>query len=142
MEYEIVSYDLTDGRKMYVLSNKDRTFIDDLSNDAKKLMVARDVYAMADKIALYGIEWALRTETLKTIKSNISLLELRIKGKVTRVMVYLYEETQPIYLFDFKGHQGKSGHIKRNVLERAERLAIIAENAMKESDDYEKRERP
>lgn len=76
------------------------------------------------------MEWAKDSETLKLLNAELALYELRIKGKIIRVMTYVHNDQVPVYLFDFEGHQGKTGQIRKEHMEKAQKLAKIAKECL------------
>lgn len=131
MDYEIVLFTLTSELSMKVLSPIGRpSFMDRLVHDPKKRERATLIARTAEKVARTGIGWAKESKTLKVVTAKVSVFELRIPGKVIRVMAYLHEGTDPIYLFDFDSHAGKSGKIPPAMLDRANRLAEVARNCI------------
>ena len=131
MGYEIVSFTLSAEASMNVLSSSGRpSFMDDLADDPKKRQRAVLIARAAEKVARNGIGWARSSKTLKPITARLSVFELRVPGKTIRVMTYLHDGVEPIYLFDFDGHHGKDGKIPPSIIEKAHVLAEAARTCM------------
>ena len=127
MGYEVVSFKLSETVSMNILTATGRqTFMEKLVSNPKGQNRAALIARTADRVGRNGIPWAKETKTLKTITSTVSVFELRVPGKVIRVMTYVHDEKTPIYLFDFDGHQGKGGGIPQNLIDKANKLAEAA----------------
>lgn len=127
VSYEIVSFELSENTSMNILTATGRqTFMEKLISNPKGQNRAALIARTVDRVGRNGIPWAKESKTLKTITSTISVFELRVPGKVIRVMTYLHDEKTPIYLFDFDGHQGKGGKIPQNLIDKASELAEAA----------------
>lgn len=131
--YRIESIELEEGFRAHAIAKEgEPCFLEDLASNGKTRRRATMILRMALKVARNGTEWAICAEKLKSVTPTVSVFELRADGKVLRVMTYVHddEERTPVYLFDFDGHQGKTGKIKASVLEKAKRLAIAARECM------------
>lgn len=139
MDYEIVSFRLSAGSYMKVLASAGKpSFMDELVDNPKSrqrsVLIARTV----ERVNKNGLDWARSSHTLKTITADLSVFELRVPGKVIRVMTYVHEGRVPVYLFDFDGHQGKNGKLPPSLMKRAEALARIAFECMKRENEDER----
>lgn len=135
MEYEIVSFNLHDAHKMYVLRRIGAPcFMDVLEGDPKKQKRAALIKRAAERVERYGIEWARESKTLRKIDSKLFVYELRVAENVIRVMTYLHKGVVPVYLFDFDGHKGKSGNISSSDKEKGRNLAKIAQAILEKGD--------
>lgn len=127
MSYEIVSFALSEDTSMDILVAAGRkTFMEKLAGNPKDQDRAALIARTVDRVGRNGIPWAKESKTLKTITATVSVFELRVPGKVIRVMTYLHDERAPIYLFDFDGHQGKGGKIPQSLIDKASKLAEAA----------------
>lgn len=127
MDYEIVAFSLSDGCEMRVLARKGaQSFMEKMTGNPKRHQRAEQIRRAAERVARNGVEWAKVSKTLKAIAPDLYVYELRVPGKVIRVMTYLHNGIEPIYLFDFDGHQGKKGGIKASDIEKAQELAAEA----------------
>lgn len=66
---------------------------------------------------------------INPLDPHLSLIEIKVPGKVIRVMAYHKERY--VLPFDFDGHQG-SNKISRSDMERAKKLAAEASRVMDE----------
>ncbi len=125
-KYTIVRHDLGDGAIVEVLAtceNRDSDFLDRLfTRDRDRFkVIARTI----KRISLSDGN-AYRGTFLRMIDDGLSLVEIRIPGKVIRVMAYdrkVGNRMRLILLFDFDGHQGKTGNIPRHLIEKGRSLA-------------------
>lgn len=138
--YTISEYKLTEESSMRVLSRDGKpSFIEELARSPKTRRRASLIARTADRIERFGIDWAFESTTLKWVSADISLCEMRVSGKVIRVMTYLTPgTTSPIYLFDFDGHQGKGGSIPPHLLRKAEQLAQEARSCLERNTNYDR----
>lgn len=131
--YEIRKVKATKDTLVNVLAKEgEKDFLSKLHSSGKTKYRARVIAGMMEKVARFSTDWAIQAKKLKQLTSDVSVFELRADGKVIRVMTYLHDDEQrtPIYLFDFDGHQGKGGHIKKSDLARAKKLASLARGCM------------
>lgn len=130
--YIISEYGLPEALSMRVLRRAHKpSFMDEMAEDPKRYERAALIARIAARIERRGKEWAFQSATSKWLASSVSVCEVRIRGKVVRVMAYWPpQEARPVYLFDFDGHQGKSGNIPSHLLDKAYRLAQEAEVAL------------
>lgn len=135
MAYEIVSSRIGDDAYVLALAPIGTdTFIEKMMSTPKKQVRAASIVKTMRRIIDNGIEWAFDSETFKPLDSGLALCELRVSGKVIRVMTYLHKGQTPIYLFDFDSHQGKGSGIPENIMEKAESLAKAAKECMEEEE--------
>ena len=139
MSYKLVSYDLDEGFQMLVLGSVDQdgeasTFIGDLQSSGKTIDRASLISKSAKRIAMGGIEWAIVSRKLRKIDSDLALFEMKINKSVIRVMTYIHEEETPVYLFDFDGHQGKTGKIPQSYIDKGREMAIHAAECMRSEE--------
>lgn len=131
MAYEIVSLEIADGVEALCLAVVGKPpFLEKLSCSPKTRDRAVLISRTANRIHDNGLDWAFQSETLKSIDDELSLCELRIKGRVIRVMTYIHNKQIPIYLFDFDGHQGKTGKVSSNILKKGKQLSEEARKCM------------
>lgn len=71
-------------------------------------------------------KWARQTNRLRFLGTSLSLYELKVDGKVIRIMTYVHHDATPVYLFDFDEHQGKHAGIPKHVMDRGKKLTAIA----------------
>jgi hypothetical protein len=127
VSYEIVSFKLSEGVSMDILVSTGRkTFMEKLAGNPKDQNRAAVIAKTADRVGRNGISWAKASKTLKAITATVSVFELRVPGKVIRVMTYVHDGETPVYLFDFDGHQGKGGKIPQSLIDKANTLAEAA----------------
>lgn len=62
--------------------------MEELASDPKRQERAALIARTAVRIERYGKEWAFQSATSKWISSGISLCEVRVRGRVVRVMAY------------------------------------------------------
>lgn len=132
-EYSIATIILGDGVRACVLTRSgEDDFLTDLASTGKTRNRAVLIARMAARVARNGTDWAVAAKKLKPVSRDVSMFELRIDRRVIRVMAYIHDDPAhtPVYLFDFDGHQGKSGKIDRNLIKKGERLAAIAAKCM------------
>lgn len=127
--YEIVRHDLGDGAMVDVLAARG-----DAGSDFLEKMYSRDharfrlIVRTVKRISLSDAD-TYRGTFLKTIDDNLSLVEVKVPGKVIRIMAYDRRDgthTRLVLLFDFDGHQGKTGKIKPSLVKKGKTLAKIA----------------
>ena len=130
MNYEIIRYELGDGAYMLVLTQTNKLpFIKKLASNPKTKEDASIIVKAAKRVSVNGVEWAKQAKVLKAIDNNLSLFELRISGRVVRVMTYLGKD-EPVYLFSFDGHQGKTGKIPKSIIKKGKQIAQLAEQSL------------
>lgn len=74
-------------------------------------------------------------QALNHPKGAIAIYELKVLGKVHRIMTYVHDDKNqtPVLLFDFEGHKGKSGGgIKSSTLIKGQQYAEIARSLLRE----------
>lgn len=136
-EYEIREHDIGCGYSVLVLAPADssRDFLQKMREDGKSVERYRMITRAAGKACEFGVTKARRTELLRTIDASLSLFELFVAGKVIRVMTYVGrraggQQEECVLLFDFDGHQGKTGKISSSDLLKGRKLAGIAAELM------------
>ena len=137
--YTITSYQLSEETYMRVLTPCGHApFIEELARSPKTRRRAALIARTADRLQRFGRAWGFESGTLKWIAPEVSLCELRVGGKVIRVMAYLPPEpAPPIYLFDFDGHQGKDVSIPAHVKSRAKELAVEAKRCIEREASHD-----
>lgn len=139
-DFELVRQELLPGISILVLcqKNKSLTFIDELAADPKRRMKAKAIADAALRLVQHGTAWAISTGRLKRLncsKGTIAIYELKVMGKVHRIMTYVHDDKNqtPVLLFDFEGHKGKSGGgIKSSTLIKGQQCAEIARSLLRE----------
>lgn len=121
---------------MYALSpGGTKDFIDDcIRTDRDRL---RGIVKTAKRIYDRGCSYGRASETIKRIhagQNSIDVFETRVKGTVVRVATYIYEDWIPIYLFDFDTHPGTGNNLPKHHIDRAVKMAKIAEECAKDYD--------
>lgn len=135
MQYEIRIHDLEDGQRMQVLApTGSKSFIDKLIEAPKSQSRLIKITKMAQRVAEAGVGWAITAQKLKLLEDDLALYELKIGNTTLRIMTYLHNQTQPIYLFDFEGHQGKTGQIPQGCMKRGRTLAKAARECMQKEE--------
>ena len=136
MPHRLVSYELEDGLSATFLApGASAPFIAKLAGNPKTRQRAVAITRAVTQVARNGVGWAKESCKFRSLDAGLALYELKANGKVIRVMTYVHRESVPIYLFDFDGHQGKSGSIPKHVMERGRSLAEQAARLMEEEHD-------
>jgi|GEM_PF-7119017 len=82
------------------------------------------------KLDLYGIDRMVRANQARMLDAGLSLVELKLHGEAYRFACYVHElpleVMNTVLLFEFRGHQGKTSAIPKEILVRAEAQARIA----------------
>lgn len=139
-DFELVRQELLPGMSILVLcqKNKEYTFIDELAADPKRKMKAKAISEAALRLVQHGTAWAISTGRLKRLnypKKTIAIYELKVMGKVHRIMTYVHDDRNqtPVLLFDFDGHKGSSGGgIRSSTLAKGQQYAEIACSLLRE----------
>lgn len=124
------------GSPILVLASGDGpTFLDEMVDSPKGSNDARVLVNVAKRVTDNGTDWAKKTGTLKPLRGvggHLAVFELKSRGTVMRFAAYIHDDERrtPVYLFRFKGHQGKDSNLPRPVKERAQRLAEAARECM------------
>lgn len=135
--YHIVQYALRGSLTMNVLAPVGgKSFLERLLRETRAKQQVQVILRHAERVAAEGFLWGLNNQTFKPVRgtdSSLSVFEFRAGRTVVRVMTYVHDDKArtPVYLFDFRGHQGAQS-ISAHVLEKAERLARIARACMNE----------
>lgn len=133
MAHRLISCNLGAGLSAIVLARENAaSFIDKLLDNPRTRRRAGAITKAIAQVSKNGVEWAKQADKLKFLNAGLSLYELKIGGRVIRIMTYVHCDSVPVYLFDFNGHQGKSRKIPRHIMDRGEKLAIIAARLMTE----------
>lgn len=142
LAYEIVSTEIDEGVNVLCLAAESKpSFLEELGASPKTKERAALISRTTKRIHDFGIDWAFVSKTFKPLDKELSLCEMRVTGRVIRVMTYVHNNILPIYLFDFDGHQGKGNSIPPNYLERGKRLSIEAHKCMeKEGSEWSEKE--
>lgn len=133
--YHIVQYALRGPLVMNVLAPvQGKSFLERLLRDSHAKQQVQVILRHAERVAAEGFLWGLNNQTFKPVRAldpSLSVFEFRAGRTVVRIMTYVHNDKArtPVYLFDFKGHQGAQS-ISPHVREKAERLARIARACM------------
>lgn len=131
LSYEIVSSEVDDGICALMLAPCGAdTFMEKMAATPKMQERAALIARTMRRVSENGVDWAFESKTFKSLEPELSLCELRVKGKIIRVMTYIHDNQVPIYLFDFDGHQGKRSNIPANIKRKGKELAKIARECM------------
>ena len=88
-----------------------------------------------EKVQLKGIPLSERSRIVKLLDSELCVAEVRVPGKVIRVMGYIHARgtdlAELVLLFDFDGHQG-TNKIPKRLMDKGRKLAAIAKLNMEE----------
>ncbi|MGL5173839.1 MAG: hypothetical protein ACRC75_08300 [Olsenella sp.] len=137
-EYTIREHEIGCGYSVLVLAPYDPSrddFLQKMRKDRKSVERYRLITRAAGKVCEFGVMKARQIELLRTIDASLSLFEIFIGGEVIRVMTYVGKragggQEECVLLFDFKGHQGKTGKISSSDLIKGKKLAGIAAELM------------
>lgn len=133
--YDLAPYELTGGFTVYVLVREGQEdFLAQMAGRPKTSGRAGLILTTLERIGAAGIGQSLRARFIRMLRADVGMVEVRVAGKVIRVMSYLHEGTDLVLLFDFDGHQG-GNKVPRQVMEKGERLARIARACMEEACD-------
>lgn len=138
--FELVRQELLPGMSILVLCQKNKrlTFIDELAADPKRRAKAKAIADAALRLVQHGTAWAISTGRLKRLnysRRTIAMYELKVMGKVHRIMTYVHDDKNqtPVLLFDFDGHRGTSGGgIRPSTLAKGQQYAEIARSLLRE----------
>lgn len=134
--HRLIAYDLGTDRFAIVLAPAHtKSFIEKLVGDPKTRQRANAIVKAMAQIAKNGTKWARQANKLRFLGTSLSLYELKVDGKVIRIMTYVHHDATPVYLFDFDGHQGKHAGIPKHVMDRGKKLAAIAAGLIMEEHD-------
>lgn len=132
--YEIVEHETECGNPILVLRRKGSPdFLEKMQVDRKSQDRYRLIVQMVAKVQFHGPAKFLG-KLVRLLDSGLSLFELKVAGKVIRVMAYIHQphgSHRIVLLFDFNGHQG-SGKIPAHVMRRGKELAKIARRSLEE----------
>lgn len=142
MRYEIASYEVECYEFPILKRVGFDSFMDELETDSKRSSHYHRIYRELYRVASMGLDWALESKAIKMLKQShggIPLYELRCLPGTTRVMIYLHSGKPSqlvVLLFDFKGHKASKsiGGIRKQDLEKGQRLAKIAKRLMEEKE--------
>lgn len=136
MAHRLIAYDLGADRFAIVLAPAHtKSFIEKLVGDPKTRQRANAIVKAMAQIAKNGTKWARQANKLRFLGTSLSLYELKVDGRVIRIMTYVHHDATPVYLFDFDGHQGKHAGIPKHVMDRGKKLAAIAAGLIMEEHD-------
>lgn len=133
--YEIVEVTLGDAMVLVLAQEGRPSFIEKLRNSGKGVDRASVIAKAMLRLSTYGTSWAMDIKHLRLLRregDGLAVYELRANDKVIRVMTYVHDDRDktPVYLFDFDGHQGKTGKVPRRQIERGVNLARAARECM------------
>lgn len=138
-DYELVSQKLDSTHNVLVLKQiGEDTFFDEMANDHRRKDEAASLRRSLIRLSTYGISWGLDSESIKILKgirADILLCEVKVKRKTYRIMAYLHDKRRGpfVLLTDFEGHkQRAAGGIPKQVMEKGERLALIAKGLLEQ----------
>lgn len=134
--FHIVEHDIGCGHSVMALAKDGKgDFLDKLASKPKDTQRLKLILRTAEHIEFFGPKSYMRPGgTIRPLDGELSLVEIKVPGKVIRVMAYLkdpFGSYRLVLLFDFDGHQG-SGKIPENIMERGRRLAAIARETLEE----------
>lgn len=132
--YEIVEHDIECGISVLVLRPEGKTdFLAKMAKKPKQLERYRLIVQTVERIQ-YEEPETYYGSLIRSLDSEISLVEIKIGHKVIRIMAYVHRTSGPsrlVLLFDFNGHQG-TGKIPPSLMDKARHLARIARMNMEE----------
>lgn len=116
---------------IYVLAadEPDRSdFLEKLGSSKKTADRAKLIMRTMEKIGERGIARCIgKSNFISILDGELGMAEVRVKGQVIRVMCYVPPARDAVVLlFDFDGHQGKTGAIPKPVMKKGRKLAAIA----------------
>lgn len=132
--YEIVEHETEGGNPILVLrpiGSKD--FLERMRDKPKQRDHYKLIVRMVARVQYDGPKRYIG-KLIRLLDSELSLYELKVGGRVIRVMAYIYQpygSHRVVLLFDFDGHQG-SGKIPPEMMEKARKLARIARETLEE----------
>lgn len=137
-EYEIRAHRFMDSRVLVLARCGKPDFMEELVSDPKSQQKAKLILETMCKIENRGVDSCLgRSNFIRMLDGNVGLAEVKIGGKVIRVMCHvgtINDRTETVLLFDFKGHGGKSGSIPKGMIKKGKRLASIARKCLEDGD--------
>ena len=127
--YELRAFTV-EGKHIFwelVSSKCNETQFETLCRNKRTKEAAANLIRQIMKIEEYGIRKSCITGKLRKIDEVPGLYEIKGYAGVNREMAYIYcaEPPEIVLLFHFKGHQGSSGNIHKEI-KRAKPLAKIA----------------
>lgn len=132
--YEIVEHETECGNPILVLRPEgSRDFLEKMAANGKTVERYRLIVRAVSKIQIHGPR-KFMGHMVRQLDDELSLFEIKVSGKVIRVMAYIRQPYGPyriVLLFDFDGHQG-TGKITKSDIKRGKRLARIARACLKE----------
>lgn len=129
--YVIVSHDIGDGESVLVLTRPGRDdFLAEMCSSGGDRSRYRLIVRTVARIQRRGAPF--RGTMVRSLDSGLSLVEVKVPGRVIRVMAY--EGARLVLLFSFDGHQG-SDKISRSDMEKARRLAAEARKAASQFEE-------
>lgn len=133
-EHEIRSHEY-DGTEILVLATVGKKdFLEKLSADSKKRDRAKLISLTVKKVHERGLAKCIgKSNFIRMLDDDLCLAELKVSGKVIRVMCYCVANDElVVLLFDFDSHKGKSGKIPESVMKKGRRLAKKAAACLEE----------
>lgn len=118
-------------QRALVLMREDdeKDFLECMENSKRGRQRHALIIKTLEAIQIKGIPLSERTRIIKILDSELCVAEVRVPGKVIRVMSYIHNRgtdlAELVLLFDFDGHQG-TDRIPKRVMDKGKRLAEIA----------------
>lgn len=113
----------------------ERDFLERMQESKKGRQRHALIIRTLERIQLKGIPLSERTQVVKLLDASLCVAEVRVTGKVIRVMSYIHarggSNAELVLLFDFDGHQG-TNKVPKRLLEKGRRLAEIARRNMED----------
>ncbi|WP_278592042.1 hypothetical protein [Olsenella uli] len=132
--YEISGHETEPGEFLFVLAPKGKPgFLEKMKYKKGGGERYRLIVRTASKIDRLGA-CRFHGTLVRPLDNGLSLVEVKVPGKVIRVMACTHAigyRERLILLFDFDGHQG-SGQIAPEMMRRAKKLAAIARSCAEE----------
>lgn len=131
--YKIRSHSLLCGSQVLVLMPEDSRldFLDEMGSAPKQRQRYRLIVRTIEKIGQLGVPKSIKVGFVRMLEPGIGLVEVRVAGKVIRVMAYTDGAEALVLLFDFDGHQG-TDKLKGPTLAKGRRLAAAAKKCLEE----------
>lgn len=136
-EYEIRSHEYADVEILVLAPVGKKDFLEKLRDNPKKRGRASLIAIATRKVQERGVSKCIgRSNFVRMLDEGLCLAELKVAGKVIRVMCHCpaIQDDKLVLLFDFDAHKGKSGKIPKSAMEKGRRLAKEAARLAKEDD--------
>jgi hypothetical protein len=136
--YEIRSHEQMGTTILVLAKTGSQDFLEKMKRDKRKKQTLRLIIETMEGIKRRGINKCIgRSNFIRSIAPDVGLMEVRVPGKVIRVMTYVGEvegKTDAVLLFDFTAHGGKTGKISPRHIDKGKRLAKIAKECIEEDE--------